>query len=51
MKTKTTTVLWELTVLIQIEGLKSGHKDYKEVKSLDVIRKRKEVKEIFISGV
>lgn len=38
-------------ISIQIEGLKSGHKDYKEVKNLDVIRKRKEVKEIFIAGM
>lgn len=38
-------------ILIQIEGLKSDHKDYKEVKNLDVIRKRKKVKEIFIARV
>lgn len=37
--------------LIQLEDLKLGYKDSKEVKNFDVIRKRKEAKEIFKSGV
>lgn len=50
-KKKKNSVMGINNIVIQRESFQSGYKDFKEVRSLDATRKRREDKEVFKSGV
>lgn len=50
-KKKKNSVMGINKIVIQTENLQSDYKDFKEVRSLDATRKRREAKEVFKSGV